>query len=109
MIINEDNAGAFSKGLLKVLGKDIKTEADYSAFGGKWVKERVGKDNIFNYDDPEIFVRDVINVFTVSYPTVLRGYRTIIKDLARDYAKEKIKYSHKGEGYVQESVKYFNY
>lgn len=112
MILTEDNASSYAYGLSQYLNK-WKTEKDSKNFGGKFNNERLRKnniDNIFNYTSSDAFVEEVINVFKVKYPKLLKLYESTIKNLAKRYAVEKMRISKRTTvSVVSEEAKYFNY
>ena len=112
MILTEDNASSYAYGLSQYLNK-WKTKEDSKNFGGKFNNERLRKnniDNIFNYTSSDAFVEEVINVFKVKYPKLLKLYESTIKNLAKRYAVEKMRISKRTTASVaSEEIKYFNY
>lgn len=110
MIINEDTAAAYAMGLAKCLGTDLKQDTkEYKAMGANFNRKRIPLDNIFNYTNANVFANDVLNIFNQRYPALFRKYNGIIRDLASNYAEEKMKVSRVANASVETNFKYFNY
>lgn len=112
MTLTEDNAGSYAYGLSQCLNK-WKTKEDSKNFSGKFNNERLRKnniDNIFNYTSSDDFVNEVINVFKAKYPKLLKLHEATIRNLAKDYAINKMKISKRTTAsVVSEEARYFNY
>lgn len=115
MTLNEENAKVYAMNLIKeVFSKNITTDADGKGFGGTFNRERLAKnkiDPIFNYDNIDTFVNEVLDYIKTNSPKIYKRYKTIIKDLATEYGNAKMKIGRKSAyaSIVSEDTKYFNY
>lgn len=108
MTLKEDNAGSYAKALSNILNRDVKTDSEGKFFGGSFNKKRIPLDSIFNYTNAAVFANDVLKQFETKYPKLYKRYKSIIEDLATEYATAKMKTSKRvSASVVTES--YFNY
>lgn len=93
MIIKEENAKLYSEFIYKIFSKNI-TDNNYTfeAFGSMENKKRLAvKDKVFNYTNPSVFASEVLNIIKNVYPKLYKEYGNTIKNLAINYAAERIK------------------